>query len=572
MKRILCGGGVVTVVLCCFVSSILAANGIYGDFTDDNTVNINDLTYFFDYWLEDDCNQTAGIDLDGNCRVDFYEFSEFANNWTLVYTPNPSAPQNLMVPPEAFDDSNITLIWSKPPVYSSVASYNVYKNGVLDGNTTKLFCNVTGLTAGTSYSFTVKSVDACGTELAVSNICSKATADTPAIFYPEDFGAAGNGATKDTNAIQAAINACTAGGKVHLRAGKTFLSGAIFLKSNMTLQIDGTLKGSTTASDYPQMSMRFEGTEQTSYSALINVGNTLNHTYGGQLGHISIRGSGTVNGGGATLALAQGSGKLRGRLIYIVNASYVNLQGLTLTNPPAWTIHPVYSTQITIQGITANTTSIANGDGCDPDSSSYVYIFNNTFNTGDDCIAIKSGKNDEGYDINMPASYVRITNCVFNQGHGGVTIGSESSGGVNNIFAQDCTVNGNDIGLRMKTNEERGGIVENITIKDWTMTGCKTAGIHIVTNYSSNPGGEPAPTLPICRNITVANVTVDSTSYRGFYIVGQSSIHITNLLFQDCAFNGTRQNTLTYVDDMTFTDCTIVGGLSQSNCTNIIQN
>jgi exo-poly-alpha-galacturonosidase len=532
---------------------------------------MNDLPDFLDYWLEDDCNETNGVDLDENCIVNFYEFSAFANNWLLKYTPTATSPQNLMVPPEAFDDSSITLIWSKPSDYSSVARYNVYKNGVLDGNTTKLFYNVTGLTASTSYSFTVKSVNASGTELGASNTITQSTAPAMPVFNVTSYGAVGNGTTLNTTAIQNAINACTPGGKVLIPSG-TFLSGAIFLKSDMTLQIDGILKGSTTASDYPQMPMRFEGTEQTSYSGLINVGNTLNHTYGGQISNVAIRGTGTVNGGGSALATAQGNGKLRGRLIYIVNASYVNLQGLTLTNPPAWTIHPVYSTQITIQGITANTTGISNGDGCDPDSSTYVYFFNNTFNTGDDCIAIKSGKNLEGYDINMPTSNVRITNCIFNQGHGGVVIGSESSGGVNHVFAQDCIVNGNQIGLRMKTCPERGGTVEYIEIRDWTMTGCTTAGIHIITNYSSNPGGDPAPEPPICRNITVANVTVDSTSYRGFYIVGQSSIHITNLLFQNCAFNGTRQNTLTYVDDMTFTGCTIVGGFSQSNCTNIIQN
>ena len=572
MKRILFREGVVTVLLFCFASSLIAADGFYGDFTGDNTVDINDLYELSALWLVDDCCETAGVDIDDNCIVNFYEFSAFANNWMQKYTPNPAAPQNLMVPPEAFDDSSITLIWSKPSDYSNVASYNVYQSSSLLGNTTKLFYNVTGLTANTAYSFTVKSVNSVGTELASSNTCSITTANTPAVFYPETYGAVADGVTKDTAAIQDAINACSAGGKVHLRSGKTFLSGAIFLKSNMTLQIDGTLKGSTSAADYPQMMTRFEGTEQTGYSSLINVGNTLNHTYGGQLSHISIRGSGTVNGGGTTLGDAQGGAKMRGRLIYIVNASYVNLQGLTLTNPPAWTIHPVYSTQLTVNGITASTVGIHNGDGCDPDSSTYVYIFNNTFNTGDDCIAIKSGKNLEGYDINMPTSYVRITNCIFNQGHGGVVIGSESSGGVNNVFAQDCTVQGSDIGLRMKTNKDRGGTVEFIEIRDWIMTGCTTAGIHIITNYSSNPGGTPAPTLPICRNITVANITVDSTSYRGFYIVGQSSIHITNLLFQNCAFNGTRQNTLTYVDDMTFTGCTIVGGLIQSNCTNIIQN
>ncbi|MGB8225955.1 MAG: glycosyl hydrolase family 28 protein, partial [Sedimentisphaerales bacterium] len=214
---------------------------------------------------------------------------------------------------------------------------------------------------------------------------------------------------------------------------------------------------------------------------------------------------------------------------------------------------------------------IANGDGCDPDSSTYMYFFNDTFNTGDDCIAIKSGKNLEGYNIGMPSAHIRVTNCTFNSGHGAVTIGSESSGGVNNVFAQDCTVNGNDRGLRMKTCPERGGTVENITIKDWTMTGCKIAGVHIITNYTSS-GGTPAPTLPICRNITVENVTVDSTSKIGFDIEGQASIHISDILFKNCAFRGTTQNKLIYVDDMTFTGCTITAGFSMSNCTNIVQN
>ena len=567
MRSIITTAGV---LLFCFAPCLLA-DGLYGDFTGDNIVDIKDLYEFSTLWLAEDCD--PNVDLHGDCRINFYEFSAFANNWQLTYTPSPAAPQNLMVPPEAFDDSSITLIWSKPSDYSTVARYNVYKDGSLLGNTTKLFYNVTGLTAATSYSFTVKSVNSSGTELAVSNTYSAATANTPAVFYPEDYGAAADGVTKDTVAIQAAITACTAGGKVHLRSGKTFLSGAIFLKSNMTLQIDGTLKGSTSAADYPTMPMRFEGIETTCYSALINVGNTRNHTYGGQISNVSIRGSGTVNGGGSTLASNEGGGSMRGRLIYIVNAFYVNLQGLTLTNPPAWTIHPLYSTQITIQGITANTTGISNGDGCDPDSSTYIYFFNDTFNTGDDCIAIKSGKNLEGYTINMPSSNIRVTNCIFNNGHGGVTIGSESSGSVNNVFAQDCVVNGNQIGLRMKTNADRGGTVEYITIKDWTMTGCTKFGINIITNYSISSGdGTPAPTKPICRNITVENVTVDSTSAKGFDIEGQSSIHITDMLFKNCAFNKNTPNILTYVDYATFTGCTIVGGISQSSCTNIIQN
>jgi len=570
MRCIIITAGVL--LLFCFAPCLLA-DGLYGDFTGDNIVNAKDLFEFSTLWLAEDCD--PNVDLNGDCRINFYEFSAFANNWQLTYTPSPATPQNLMVPPAAFDDSSITLIWSKPSVYSNVASYNVYRNGSLVGNTTKLFYNVTGLTAATLYSFTVKSVNSSGTELAVSNTYSAATANTPAVFYPEDYGAAANGTTKDTVAIQAAITACTAGGKVHLRSGKTFLSGAIFLKSNMTLQIDGTLMGSASAADYPTMPMRFEGTETTCYSALINVGNTRNHTYGGQISNVSIRGSGTVNGNGSGstgLIVSEGGiTSMRGRLIYMVNASYVNLQGLTLTNPPAWTIHPVYSTQITIQGITVNTVGISNGDGCDPDSSTYIYFFNDTFNTGDDCIAIKSGKNLEGYTINMPSAYIRVTNCIFNNGHGGVTIGSESSGGVNNVFAQDCVVTGNQIGLRMKTCPARGGTVEYITIKDWTITGATKFGINIITNYSDS-GGTAAPTLPICRNITVENVTVDSTSVMGFDIEGQSSIHITDMLFKNCAFRGATKNKLIFVDRATFTGCTITASFSQSSCTNIIQN
>jgi polygalacturonase len=558
MRSIIFMGGI---LLLCVASSLSAANGFYGDFTDDNTVNIKDLFEFSTLWLAEDCDPND--DLNGDCRINFYEFSMFANNWRLTYTPNPAAPQNLMVPPEAFDDSSITLIWSKPSVYSNIASYNIYKNGLLLGNTTKLFYNVTGLTAATSYSFTVKSANSSGTELAVSNTIAQSTASAMQVFNVTSYGALGDNSTLNTIAIQNTINACTPGGKVLIPSG-TFKSGAIFLKSNM---------GSASAADYPTMPMRFEGAETTCYSALINVGNTRYHTYGGQISHVSIRGSGTVNGNGSALVISEGGiTSMRGRLIYMVNASYVNLQGLTLTNPPCWTIHPVYSTQITIQGITANTAGTANGDGCDPDSSSYLYIFNNTFNTGDDCIAIKSGINDEGYDINMPSAYIRITNCIFNLGHGGVTIGSESSGGVNNIFAQDCVSNGTEIGLRMKTRPERGGIVENITIKDWTIIGATKFGINIITNYNNTPGGPAAPTLPICRNITVENVTVDSTSAIGFSIVGRSNIHVTDMLFKNCAFNKNTSNILTYVDRATFTGCTIVGSITQSNCTNIIRD
>jgi len=568
MKSPLLAVALVAMMFCCAATTPVGANP-YGDFNGDGVADMNDLPMFFDLWLVTDCGLTPGFDLDSDCTVTFHEFSALASNWR--YEPV-GRPRDLMTPPMAQSDSAITLIWSKPADYSNVAGYNIYMDGMFLSATTKLSCDVTGLDPNAAYLFAVRAFDGIGNESVVSNICSAATLPAPAVLYPEDYGAAADGITKDTAAIQAAIEACTVGGIVHLRTGKTFLSGGLFLKSNMTLQIDGTLKGTSDAADYPQIMTRFEGTEQLGYSSLINIGSTLNHTYGGTIDHVRICGSGTVSGGGAALAAAEGGGKMRGRLIYVVNASEVCIQGLSLDSPPAWTVHLLYSTNITVQGLTVSTTDIGNGDGCNPDSSTNIYIFNNTFDTGDDCIAIKSGKNLEGYTIGMPSSNIRVTNCTFLHGHGSVTIGSESSGGVNHVFAQDCVVQGNQIGLRMKTNVDRGGVVEFIEIRDWVISGCTISAINIITNYSSNPGGEPAPEYPVCRNITVVNVIVDATNYRGFVITGESRIHITDMLFENCAFYGTRLNSLSYVDRATFTGCTITAGFSQSNCTDIIVN
>jgi exo-poly-alpha-galacturonosidase len=281
MKKILFLAGFSVILSFFLASDLLAINNPYGDLTNNNIVEMNDLRLFSALWLVNDCNLTTeGIDLNDDCRVNFYEFSKFAKNWH-----NTLSPLNLMVPPMAYDENTIILIWSKPVNYSQVTDYRVYKNGValgpsgrFDTTRAKLYYNVTGLTANTTYNFTVKSLNLSGTELGTSNVCTKTTAAMPAVFYPETYGAAANGTTKDTTAIQAAINACTAGGKVHLRAGKTFLSGAIYLKSNMTLQIDGTILGSSSPADYTCISK---------YTGLVNASNSSN---------VRICGSGVING------------------------------------------------------------------------------------------------------------------------------------------------------------------------------------------------------------------------------------------------------------------------------------
>ncbi len=164
-------------------------------------------------------------------------------------------PQKAMVPPLAYDDSSITVIWGKPSDYSNVVSYNVYVHGSLAGNTKNLFYNLTGLEPNSPYSIYVKAVDASGEESLPGKVMHQ-TAPAMKVFNVTDFGAVGDGKTLNTAAIQKAIDECTAGGKVLIPSG-TFVSGALFLKSNVTLQIDGTLRGSDDANDYPLTSKRF---------------------------------------------------------------------------------------------------------------------------------------------------------------------------------------------------------------------------------------------------------------------------------------------------------------------------
>ena len=201
-------------------------------------------------------------------------------------------PQGLMVPPAAFDDSSIIAIWSKPSDYSKVVSFNVYLNGSLAGNTKNLFYNITELEANSPYSLTVKAVDACGTESVSSNKIIQFTAPAMKVFDVTKYGAVGDGNTLNTVAIQKAINECSEGGKVLIPTGK-FLSGALFLKSNMTLQIDGTLLGSDNAADYPLASMRFPYyLSGKNYMGLINA---YTEKYG-SMTNVRICGSGNVCG------------------------------------------------------------------------------------------------------------------------------------------------------------------------------------------------------------------------------------------------------------------------------------
>ena len=397
--------------------------------------------------------------------------SNVSGRVNVVKTASVAPPQTLMVPPVAFDDSSITVIWSKPSDYSNVVGYKVYLNRSLAGTTKNLFYNITELEANSPYSLTVKAVDACGTESVSSNEIMQFTAPAMKVFDVTKYGAVGDGNTLNTVAIQKAIDECTSGGKVLIPSGK-FLSGAIFLKSNMTLQIDGTLLGSDNAADYPLTSMRFPYyLSGKNYMGLINA---YTEKYG-SITNVRICGSGNVCGGtwaggnvvDTVLGINErtasgGNDSARGDMITTKGVTNLYIGGLTLTNPAMHTIMTTYCKNVTVNGITVSTYDIHNADGIDLATSDTAYIFNSSFDTGDDCINFNAGVGADGVKENFPDNNIRVFNCTTKRGHGGVVFGSFTGAWIQNVLVEDCVFDGTDIGLRFKTGEKQGGGARNV--------------------------------------------------------------------------------------------------------------
>ena len=449
----------------------------------------------------------------------------------------PSAPQTLMVPPVSTTSTGTTLIWSKPSTYSNVASYNVYKAGALMGNTTKLFYTVGGLSPSSTTSFTVRSVSGDGSLSSDSNSVS---VTTPAAATVLNITAspylASTSKTGAANAlsIQAAINACPAGGTVLIPSG-TFVSGAIMLKSNMTLQIDGTLKGSDLLADYPFTSMRFPYYPNGNYMGLINAYTT---SYG-SLTNIRIAGTGTIDGGTyssgdlTTLGSAQTSAKgdtARGDMITAkgVNGLFIG-GGLTLKNPSEHTMFLSYSSNVTVNGITVNTYGIHNADGIDLATTDTAYIFNSTFDTGDDCVNFNAGTSAPGVTENKPINNVRVFNVLTKRGHGGVVFGSFTAGWIKNVLVEDCTFDGTDIGLRFKTGADRGGGSTLVTARDITMNNIATDAILFDSNYPAGSGYAAASVPGVFQGITLININVLKAKGYGIWIHGLSNKQHNNI-------------------------------------------
>jgi exo-poly-alpha-galacturonosidase len=420
-----------------------------------------------------------------------------------TFAAAPAKQFNLLIAPGTISESSVTLLWDKQ-YEPAQAVYEIAINGKIHGSTTRTNYTAENLKPNTWYTVLISVKQNKTDRSNTLNTIRFKTALKGGYYNILDFGAKADSITLNTKAIQAAINACTSGGTVLIPKG-VFISGALHLKSNMTLDIaeGGVLKGSKAVEDYlPMILNRFEGWEMKTYASLINAG-TLNRDGSYNVKNLRITGKGTISGGGRKLGLAMtaASGiRSRGRLICLMNCQDVSLSGITVTEPPSWTIHYIYTDNITCNNLKIITNGIRNGDGIDPDSSTDSYIFNCLFDTGDDCIAIKSGKNPEGYFVAKPTTNVRITDCDFIRGHG-ISIGSEMSGGVSNVLVQDCKAGKLLYGMQIKATKDRGGYVRNVTVAD-----CQLLQITVFSAVNYNNDGEPAPQVPTFENFVFKNI------------------------------------------------------------------
>jgi polygalacturonase len=346
-------------------------------------------------------------------------------------------------------------------------------------------------------------------------------------------------------------------------AGK-FLTGPIHLKNNVNLHVtkDATILFSKKTSDYmPVVFTRFECMEVMNYSALI---------YAFEQQNIALTGEGTLDGQAGpdfwhnwrptwradVQKLTQmgtdgvpvkdrvfGEGhQLRPNFVQPVRCRNVLIEGVKIINSPMWVIHPVYSTNVTVRGVSVVTQG-PNTDGCNPDSCTDVLIENCHFSNGDDCIAIKSGRDHDGRRVKIPTENVIVRNCVFEAGHGGVTMGSETSGGIRNVFAENCSFDSPDLdmAMRFKTNPARGGFIENIFFRNCTIKTAKY-GLHMTLRYGGN-GAIEGGTIPVVRDIDIRDSTFNNLTRQPIFIQGWSPEGlITDVTIANCELNTVKPN------------------------------
>lgn len=383
-----------------------------------------------------------------------------------------------------------------------------------------------------------------------------------------DFGAKSGGQINNSEVFKKAITACSknGGGKVVVPMGK-FLTGPIHLDNNVNLHLeDGAeILFSTKSSDYPLVRTSFEGTELMNHSPLVYAYNKKN---------IAVTGNGILNGqannenwwywcGAKQYGWSEGKGNqndpknrirlvesgeqnvpveqriygegsyLRPSFVEFFSCTDALIKDVKIVNAPFWVIHPMKSTNVTVDGVTVESHG-PNNDGCDPEYSKNVIIKNCTFNTGDDCIAIKAGKDGDGRRVAMKSENIIVQDCIMLDGHGGVVMGSEMTGGIKNVFVENCKMDSPNLdrAIRIKSNSRRGGIVENVFVRNLEVGQVKEAVLRINMFYNVY-GNQTGNFIPQVKNVILENVNVKNAGKYGVLAKGYKELPIENVVLKN---------------------------------------
>ncbi|WP_447642964.1 MULTISPECIES: glycoside hydrolase family 28 protein [Chitinophagaceae] len=428
--------------------------------------------------------------------------------------------------------------------------------------------------------------------------CCTASVVAQGFYDVTKFGAARDSSTIATKAIQKAIAAAQkhGGGTVYFPAGK-YLTGPIHLVSNITIFIDAgaELHFSDHFDDYlPMVPSRWEGTTVNNFSPLF---------YAYKADNITITGRGLIDGHGRKWwnysegfddskpktkwentffannrnVLAPEDSKwirrgfLRPPFIQPMYCNNVLIEGITIRNSPFWTVNPEFCKNVTVRSVTIDNPPSPNTDGINPESCSYVHISDCHISVGDDCITIKSGKDEDGRKLHIAAENYTITNCTMLSGHGGVVIGSEMSGGVKNIVISNCIFDGTDRGIRIKTTRGRGGVVENIRVDNIVMRNIKQQAFVLDMKYAASKPEAVSERTPIFRNIHLANVTAETKE--AAYINGLEEMLVSDVSFDNIQMNAKTGFVLRNAKNIVFnnvTTCNETGAtIKAENVTNL---
>lgn len=488
----------------------------------------------------------------------------------------------------AFQDQ-ITIYWEKTYKLQDTFVYEIYLNQELHGKTKKTHNTFYDLSPETEYEVEVKvAIGEQGSQQFSGRYHISTTKLKEAIDVTKaPYDAVNDGKTINTGSLQRAIDDCKGDQYVYIPKG-VFMTGSLKLHSNMELYVEegGVLQGTQNPEDYlPMIKSRFEGYERMCYSSLLNLGD-LDSAAGYHCSNCIIRGKGTIGSGGKVLAqtmidlenerlkdylrsLGDGikeyekpetiAGRIRPRLVNMSNCENIILDGIQFRNGASWNIHMVYSNNIITHNCFIYSKGIWNGDGWDPDSSTNCTIFNTTFDTHDDCIAIKSGKNPEGNEINRPCEHINIFDITIRKGHG-IAMGSEMSGGINDINIWDCDLQTSIYGLEIKGTRKRGAYVKNVTVRDFV---APRVHMHSVKYNDDGIGALIPPNFSDCRFEDLC-VTGQYTDYEGVLhqcdaieLIGfDEEYKVRNITFKNVTLIGKQNIAMEYCENITLENIT----------------